>query len=1090
MGVGGAVKAAGKAIRGTYRFGKKVLNAPSAVENMTSSLGSSINNIPKNILSNINKFLDTRETQETQNTKNSNKSSKISKETIKSNEDIVATLSAIGEEIANTSKNLEPKDSRKLDEISNSLKGISKQLYDIKNSLIDNQDTSIKKSLNAPLLNNMIEEKNEEKTEEKEGFLSSLLSGLASLFGISLLGLRNHLGSFLKSPLKFILNLLKGGMDGLWKILEPLISPITKGLTASIDWIKGKWNSLIDLVNKIPGVDASKFKLEDKKSSEKIKESKKLEESKKVSNAKNAKNTKELGFFEKGLNSITNFASSAWESTKNFTVKQIDNIKDWTNKTIDSFKNTWLGDIIEKGYNKLSSVCKAVWEQAANFIRQSKDFFLKVCDNVSDVVSKTWENAKYTAKKWVIEPAIKFMKSLASGFISPKLLNIFESIFNNLNKILPKIAKTAGNAASKALPGVGFAVGIWVAIDYFSKGRWVLGSLSALSAIISLLPGIGAVVAICLDMGILAADIITSPDDVEKLNKEQEDAIKKVNDAQEKEAKKSGSLGVKEPKEAQYAKDDKIPSSAMKGTPNYDLKANGLKSSNEYAANFMPHQVDSKGAVVSVMSGSIYKGLTWEEANKYEKSRVELDKKYNETVNALSKTDNDEEQKKLGDLLDAIEKEKSNLESYYENIKRQRLQDKNININIFRSNVNNTKSSTTINQNNITKNINSSNTINVNNSNQNMPNYDSKKDTTIEQNLSLNEQKSESSRSSGNSESAVENCVAGTCEQLNQGDPNKGTSSGGTPGAKAAAQFSKHFNVGKYTGNCAKYVRSYLMAAGYPLSGWPTSAYKYASFLPQYGFEPINQPASKVNYQVGDIAVINRFPGKVHGHIQIWNGNNWISDANQKSASPYNSYASYHNAGGFDGLTTIYRDTGSTSVPTQDFVNTKMQDMKKSFKDAMNGKGGQDTSVSGTIKNWVQKSLGGPSNPTMSQRYANIGIKSSKSSKNTNNTNNSNNANNTNASKTSNVNNVNLKNSGEINVVDKQSSDIPNKSEVNEINNYSKNEINNVVTKNSSNITQVQTDNSTSVNNINNINVKKNITKQENFKYLNTFLLN
>lgn len=114
---------------------------------------------------------------------------------------------------------------------------------------------------------------------------------------------------------------------------------------------------------------------------------------------------------------------------------------------------------------------------------------------------------------------------------------------------------------------------------------------------------------------------------------------------------------------------------------------------------------------------------------------------------------------------------------------------------------------------------------------------------------------------------------------------------------------------------CALYVRRALQAAGYKITP-QASAYMYANGpLTAAGFQKISK--NNYNPQVGDIIVFNRTPKNVHGHIQIFNGNQWVSDFKQPSMMVYgnnhNGYsiwrdARYIDASQRDGSTLAMRD--------------------------------------------------------------------------------------------------------------------------------------------------------------------------------------
>lgn len=106
--------------------------------------------------------------------------------------------------------------------------------------------------------------------------------------------------------------------------------------------------------------------------------------------------------------------------------------------------------------------------------------------------------------------------------------------------------------------------------------------------------------------------------------------------------------------------------------------------------------------------------------------------------------------------------------------------------------------------------------------------------------------------------------------------------------AKSAARAAH----GRSIGRCALYVRRALQAAGYEFTP-QASAYMYATngTLASAGFVKLNN----ANYvpQVGDVAVFNRSGKHPHGHIQIYDGNQWVSDFRQPKFSPYSQHNGY-----------------------------------------------------------------------------------------------------------------------------------------------------------------------------------------------------
>ncbi|QCD63794.1 hypothetical protein B9C57_07840 [Tenacibaculum maritimum] len=93
-------------------------------------------------------------------------------------------------------------------------------------------------------------------------------------------------------------------------------------------------------------------------------------------------------------------------------------------------------------------------------------------------------------------------------------------------------------------------------------------------------------------------------------------------------------------------------------------------------------------------------------------------------------------------------------------------------------------------------------------------------------------------------------------------------------------------------GKCAKYVRLALEDGGMETWGKakadqrPGSAKDYGPFLLHKGFKEV----SAGNYQKGDISVIESFTNNPHGHIAMWNGENWVSDFVQTDFWAGNDY--------------------------------------------------------------------------------------------------------------------------------------------------------------------------------------------------------
>ena len=98
----------------------------------------------------------------------------------------------------------------------------------------------------------------------------------------------------------------------------------------------------------------------------------------------------------------------------------------------------------------------------------------------------------------------------------------------------------------------------------------------------------------------------------------------------------------------------------------------------------------------------------------------------------------------------------------------------------------------------------------------------------------------------------------------------------------------------KSTGYCARYVREAIEAGGMSTNGRPDYACKYGPFLLRKGFDQINitDPNDYTPIK-GDIVVFDTYPGQPKypaGHIQMYNGEKWVSDFVQRRFSPGTAY--------------------------------------------------------------------------------------------------------------------------------------------------------------------------------------------------------
>ncbi len=98
----------------------------------------------------------------------------------------------------------------------------------------------------------------------------------------------------------------------------------------------------------------------------------------------------------------------------------------------------------------------------------------------------------------------------------------------------------------------------------------------------------------------------------------------------------------------------------------------------------------------------------------------------------------------------------------------------------------------------------------------------------------------------------------------------------------------------KSIGYCARYVRWGLESGGINTSNRPNYACKYGPFLLRKGFNQINitDPNDYTPIK-GDIVVFDTYPGQPKypaGHIQMYNGEKWVSDFVQRRFWPNTAY--------------------------------------------------------------------------------------------------------------------------------------------------------------------------------------------------------
>lgn len=96
--------------------------------------------------------------------------------------------------------------------------------------------------------------------------------------------------------------------------------------------------------------------------------------------------------------------------------------------------------------------------------------------------------------------------------------------------------------------------------------------------------------------------------------------------------------------------------------------------------------------------------------------------------------------------------------------------------------------------------------------------------------------------------------------------------------SRRAAEYITSHSAKKSKGLCAYYVRRALIAGGMP-AYLKASACHYSKILPLYGFKEIDNP---LTYEKGDIVTFPSVKNHPHGHIAMWNGEQWVSDFKQK----------------------------------------------------------------------------------------------------------------------------------------------------------------------------------------------------------------
>ena len=123
--------------------------------------------------------------------------------------------------------------------------------------------------------------------------------------------------------------------------------------------------------------------------------------------------------------------------------------------------------------------------------------------------------------------------------------------------------------------------------------------------------------------------------------------------------------------------------------------------------------------------------------------------------------------------------------------------------------------------------------------------------------------------------------------------PPRGTSATSFDTTTYVNYVDKHV-LPKSTGNCATHIREGLQAGGAKVpvinSRYP-NALGYGPVLTTNGFTPIDFDPSADLPQLGDTAVFQPFPGgNPAGHVEVWDGHQWVSDWPQRRFWPSQDY--------------------------------------------------------------------------------------------------------------------------------------------------------------------------------------------------------
>lgn len=117
-------------------------------------------------------------------------------------------------------------------------------------------------------------------------------------------------------------------------------------------------------------------------------------------------------------------------------------------------------------------------------------------------------------------------------------------------------------------------------------------------------------------------------------------------------------------------------------------------------------------------------------------------------------------------------------------------------------------------------------------------------------------------------------------------------SAGGVLDKNELSEWMDAHALTRSTHHCAMYCRMGLEAAGLNTADRPASgdAGDYGPFLVKHGAQIV--PQESYVPQVGDVVIFSKTAQHPFGHIETYDGHNWVSDFMQHSFSPYRDASS------------------------------------------------------------------------------------------------------------------------------------------------------------------------------------------------------